>query len=188
MKTCGRCGRTLTQPVCLRCLSTRLQNRPKRASHRSKKRSDRVAGIALTPELRRLAALPVFGGQQSRLADNLPHLHVRRATAKPKRRLAFADYNRHLIHLTAYPNQTPEEALETLLHEIVHLSDLELRRHDLHFKQILAEAAFQGFGVDCRESVGLAVYALDRAIVDTWTAQGGVSGTSPTSPCPQDLP
>lgn len=118
-----------------------------------------------------MAGLQAFGGDDSRLTDHLPKLHVRRASTKPRRRLAFADYERHLIHITDYPGITPADALETLLHEVVHLSGLELRHHDGRFKRMLARAALECFGVDCRAAVKGPVYALDVAIVEALQAR-----------------
>lgn len=127
---------------------------------------DRIAGEALHPWLERMSTLPVFGGEQSDLSQNLPRLHIRRASTKPRRRLAFACYTRHLIHITDYPGIRRADALETLLHEVVHLSSFELRAHDGRFKRTLARAALECFGVDCRFAMKRAVYALDIAIVE----------------------
>ena len=129
-------------------------------------RRDRVAGEALHPWLERMSTLPVFGGAQSDLSQHLPRLHIRRASRKPRRRLAFACYTRHLIHLTDYPGIRRADALETLLHEVVHLSSFELRHHDARFKRTLVQAAQECFGVDCQFAMKRAVYSLDVAIVE----------------------
>lgn len=172
MPTCSRCGAATIGGACLPCLRKRLnpsgvrqaRDRARRKRPRQTVRSTLVDGVDLQPWLVHMAGLPVLGG---RLVGNLPKLHIRRASKAPKRRLAFASYDRHLIHLTAWPELVHVQALETLLHEVVHLSSLDLRAHSLHFKQTLAQAAFECFDVDCRDAVGLPVYRLDRHIVDT---------------------
>ncbi len=178
-RTCPRCGARFIGAACLACLrkahaknaSRRIRERQKARRKRSRPSADarpgadRVAGIALTPWLEHMARLPVFGGDESRLNGNLPRLHVRRASKKPRRRLAFADYDRHLLHLTDYPGITPADALETLLHEVVHLQSLDLRKHDARFKRTLARAAKECFGVECRP-IPRATWALDTRIVE----------------------
>lgn len=166
MPVCKSCGATV-RVVCLRCLRGSLRNAPPgRPPKRKVKRSSVVAGVDLQLELDRFSRLPVFGGDRARLVTNPCALHVRRASKKPRRRLAFASYDRHLIHLTAYPGQRPADALETLLHEVVHLQSLELCRHDARFKRTLAQAAYEAFGVDLRHATGQAVYKLDLAICE----------------------
>ena len=173
---CPRCGAPCIGGACLACLRKRVQTsrrvagpRPRRTPPR---RSTRVAGVDLDVWLAHFAALRVFGGPDARLVTHPPALHVRRASKPPRRRLAFASYDRHLIHLTAYPGIRPAQALETLLHEVVHLQALENRRHDAHFKRTLALAALEAFGVDCRSRVKLPVYRLDVAIVEALEQRG----------------
>lgn len=176
---CPRCGARRIGGRCLACLRARTHLSRAATLHRkarrkrapsTKKRSDIVADIALEPWMAFFATLPVLGGQTGRLVTNPPKLHVRRATSKPRRRLAFADYDRHLIHVTAYPGITADDVLETLLHEVVHLSDLKLRKHDRRYKTTLATAAYEAFGVDCRRQVSVAVYKLDVLIVEAMKA------------------
>jgi len=121
-----------------------------------------------------MGRLPVLGGSHGRLVENPPRLHIRRASKKPTRRLAFADYTRHLLHLTDYPGITRADAVETLLHEVVHLSALSLRKHGRRYKQTLAQAAFECFGVDCRDQVRRPVYQLDCAIVEALQELGPI--------------
>lgn len=178
-RLCPRCGVRFVGTTCLACFRKALARNAtdRQAAQRKARRkrvrvatdqrpgADRVAGISLQPWLAHMAQLPVFGGDDARLADNLPRLHVRRASAKPRRRLAFADYNRHLVHLTDYPGITPADALETLLHEVVHLQSLQLRKHDARFKRTLTRAARECFGVECRP-IPRATWALDQKIVE----------------------
>jgi hypothetical protein len=80
----------------------------------------------------------------------MPTLTVRRASARPRRNLGFAVPAERRISVTAYPGIRPGDALETLLHELVHIA---LGRHDggwhgSHFRQTLAKAMRQGYGID----------------------------------------
>jgi len=80
----------------------------------------------------------------------MPTLTVRRASARPRRNLGFAVPAERRISVTAYPGIRPGDALETLLHELVHIA---LGRHDggwhgSHFRQTLAQAMRQGYGID----------------------------------------
>lgn len=129
-----------------------------------------VAGVDLAEHLDRFSRLEAFGGDQCRLVDRPCALRIRRATRRPRSRLAFACYTRHLIHVTAYPGQRTADALETLLHEVVHLASLDNRRHDRHFKDLLAAASLEAFGVDLRHRTGRPVYTLDLLIADALDA------------------
>ena len=107
-----------------------------------------VAGIDLTRELERLRALPVFGGGE--LARSAPELKVRRASRRPNR-LGFAVPGEWRLSVTAYPGIRPGDALETLLHELVHL---HVGRgpgahawHGSAFKRALARAMAEAYGV-----------------------------------------
>ena len=109
-----------------------------------------VAGLDLDCEMRRLCALPIFGGSRGPLARKPPVLTVRRASARPRRNLGFAVPAERRISVTAYPGIRPGDAQETLLHELVHIA---LGRHDggwhgSHFRQTLAKAMRQGYGID----------------------------------------
>lgn len=141
-----------------------------------------MVGVDLQAELDRLAQLPALGGPTGPLVERPPALHIRRASKPPRRRLAFASYDRHLIHLTAYPGQRKADALETLLHEAVHLCSIELRFHDARFKRTLTQAAFEAYGVDLRSRVRERCYVLDRQIADAIDA---LSDASPTPPSPR---
>jgi hypothetical protein len=107
-----------------------------------------VAGIDLNRELERLRHLPVFA--DGPLAAAPPELTVRRARRRP-RRLGFAVPAEWRLSVTAYPGIRAGDALETLLHELVHLH--VGRRPGAHawhghaFKRTLAVAMAEGFGV-----------------------------------------
>lgn len=98
--------------------------------------------------MERLRGLPVFAAGP--LVEAAPELRVRRARRTP-RRLGFAVPAEWRLSVTAYPGIRPGDALETLLHELVHLH--VGRRPGAHawhgrvFKRTLAAAMAQGFGV-----------------------------------------
>ena len=125
-----------------------------RSSKRAKRRRPasyyEVAGLNLQREMRLLCGLPVFGGSRGPLARDVPTLTVRRASARPRRNLGFAVPAERRISVTAYPGIRPGDTQETLLHELVHIA---LGRHDggwhgSHFRQTLAKAMRQGYGID----------------------------------------
>ena len=108
----------------------------------------RVAGVDLGAEMDRLRGLPVFSG--GRLREVRPSLKVRRARRRPQR-LGFAVPGEWRLSVTAYPGITAGDALETLLHELVHLH--VGRRPGAHawhgraFKAALAAAMAEAYGV-----------------------------------------
>jgi hypothetical protein len=106
-----------------------------------------VAGIALDRELDRLRALPVFAGGP--LAAARPGLKVRRARRRPNR-VGFAVPAEFRLSVTAYPGIRPGDALETLLHELVHLHvGRAAEAHAWHgrtFKTTLARAMGEAYG------------------------------------------
>ncbi len=107
-----------------------------------------VAGIHLRREMQRLRALAVFA--DGPLARSEPELKVRRAGRRPNR-LGFAVPGEWRLSVTAYPGIHPGDALETLLHELVHLH--VGRRPGAHawhgrvFKQTLARAMAEAYGI-----------------------------------------
>ena len=107
-----------------------------------------VAGVDLRREMERLRALPVFAGGP--LAESAPELKVRRASRQPNR-LGFAIPGEWRLSVTAYPEIRPGDALETLLHELVHLHvGRQPGAHAWHgrlFKQTLARAMAEGYGI-----------------------------------------
>jgi hypothetical protein len=107
-----------------------------------------VAGIALHREMDRLRGLPAFAGGP--LEGREPELKVRRARRRPNR-LGFAVPAQFLLSVTAYPGIRPGDVLETLLHELVHLHvGRAAEAHAWHgrtFKQTLARAMEEGYGV-----------------------------------------
>jgi hypothetical protein len=110
-----------------------------------------VAGIDLRHEMERLRALPVFTGGP--LARSSPELRVRRAARRPNR-VGFAIPGEWRLSVTDYPEIRPGDALETLLHELVHLHVGRRRgRHAWHgrlFKDTLARAMAQAYGITAR--------------------------------------
>lgn len=107
-----------------------------------------VASVALDEELERLRALLVFA--DGPLAERRPELKVRRASRKPNR-LGFAVPGEFRLSVTAYPGIRPGDALETLLHELVHLHVGRAREaHGWHgptFKRTLGQAMREAYGV-----------------------------------------
>jgi len=109
----------------------------------------RIAGVPLDAELERLRSLPVFA--DGPLAERRPELKVRRASRKPNR-LGFAVPTEFRLSVTAYPGIRPGDALETLLHELVHLHVGRAREahawHGPTFKRVLAQATQEAYGVE----------------------------------------
>jgi hypothetical protein len=107
-----------------------------------------VAGVDLRRELERLRELPVFADGE--LARTAPKLKVRRASRRPNR-LGFAIPAEWRISVTDYPGIRPGDALETLLHELVHLHVGRRpgahRWHGPLFKRTLAAAMAEAYGV-----------------------------------------
>jgi hypothetical protein len=107
-----------------------------------------VAGVDLRRELERLRELPVFADGE--LARTAPKLKVRRASGRPNR-LGFAIPVEWRISVTDYPGIRPGDALETLLHELVHLHVGRRpgahRWHGPLFKRTLAAAMAEAYGV-----------------------------------------
>jgi hypothetical protein len=84
------------------------------------------------------------------LARTAPKLKVRRASRRPNR-LGFAIPAEWRISVTDYPGIRPGDALETLLHELVHLHVGRRpgahRWHGPLFKRTLAAAMAEAYGV-----------------------------------------
>jgi hypothetical protein len=101
--------------------------------------------------MERLRALPAFA--DGPLAERRPELKVRRASRKPNR-LGFAVPAEFRLSVTAYPGIRSGDALETLLHELVHLHVGRAREaHGWHgptFKRILGQAMREVYGVTIR--------------------------------------
>lgn len=110
-----------------------------------------VAEVALDQELERLRALPVFA--DGPLALRKPALKVRRARKRPNR-LGFAVPAEFRLSVTAYPGIRPGDIQETLLHELVHLHvGRSAEPHAWHgrtFKQALASAMREAYGIAIR--------------------------------------
>ncbi len=107
-----------------------------------------AAGVDLRREMQRLRALRVFAGGP--LAERAPVLKVRRASRRPNR-LGFAVPGEWRLSVTAYPGIRRGDALETLLHELVHLHvGRQPGAHAWHgrlFKRTLATAMAEAYGV-----------------------------------------
>jgi hypothetical protein len=107
-----------------------------------------VAGVDLRREMDRLRSLPVFAGGP--LATSQPRLRVRRARSRPNR-LGFAVPGEWRLSITDYPGIRPGDALETLLHELVHLHvGRQPGAHAWHgraFKRTLARAMTEAYGI-----------------------------------------
>ena len=107
-----------------------------------------VAGVALDRELERLRGLETFAGGP--LAETAPELKVRRARRRPNR-VGFAVPGEFRLSVTAYPGIRRGDALETLLHELVHLHvGRAPEAHAWHgptFKRTLAAAMREAYGI-----------------------------------------
>lgn len=108
-----------------------------------------VAGVDLHEEMERLRALPAFAGGE--LSRRRPELRVRRPARRPNR-VGFAIPSEWRISVTAYPGIRPGDALEILLHELVHLHVGELpgrhRWHGRGFRDALHAAMAQAYGLE----------------------------------------
>ena len=129
----------------------RANGRPRAAAPARLPAYYQVAGIDLRRETERLRALPVFA--RGPLRERSPELKVRRATRRPNR-LGFAIPDEHRLSVTDYPGIRPGDALETLLHELVHLHVGRRREarawHGRTFKDTLARAMAQAYGITVR--------------------------------------
>lgn len=107
-----------------------------------------VADTDLRAEMQRLRGLAVFAGGP--LAESEPELKVRRSSARPNR-LGFAVPGEWRLSVTAYPGIRPGDALETLLHELVHLHvGRQAGGHAWHgrvFKRTLARAMAEAYAI-----------------------------------------
>ena len=96
----------------------------------------------------RLRELPVFAAGP--LAAREPELKVRRARKRPNR-VGFAVPHQFRLSVTTYPGIRAGDALETLLHELVHLHvGRAVEPHGWHgktFKRTLARAMEEAYGV-----------------------------------------
>jgi hypothetical protein len=108
-----------------------------------------VAGIDLERELKRLCALSVLGGVDGELARQPPALAVRRAAARPRSNLGFAVPDERRISVTAYPGIRAGDALEVLLHELVHIAVGRRGRswHGRLFQRTLSQAMWEAYRV-----------------------------------------
>jgi hypothetical protein len=112
-----------------------------------------VAGIDLRREMQDLCSLPVFGDE---LASDPPLLNIRRASSRPRRNLGFAVPAERRISVTAYPGIRAGDALEVLLHELVHIAVGRRGRswHGRLFRSTLAQAMLEAYGVSVAATNG----------------------------------
>ena len=107
-----------------------------------------VVGVDLRAEMERLRALPVF--RDGDLPCREPELRVRRARRQPNR-VGFAVPGEWRLSITAYPGIRRGDALETLLHELVHLhvgaEPGHRRWHGRAFHETLRAAMREGYGI-----------------------------------------
>lgn len=156
--------------------------RSRRARERDRReRADyyTVAGLDLERELKQLVKLPALGGVRGELATNLPEFSIRRTKHKPRSILGRAWPYEWRFQLTAWDGITPEEALDTLLHELVHLrlrSDESERHHGIEFKAVLVEAADQAWPglAGIKRGPRQACLAIDSSIVEALTKDGRI--------------
>jgi hypothetical protein len=117
-----------------------------------------VAGVDLRGEMARLCRLDVFGGEDGRLVHRPPELTIRRASRRPRSRLGFAVPDEWRISITAFPGQRAGDALETLVHELVHLavgaSPGTRRWHGHEFMATMRRAMQEGYGLGDVEPSG----------------------------------
>ena len=110
-----------------------------------------VAGVDLREEMDRLCGLEALGGARGPLVKRPPTLSIRRAARRPRSRLGVAWPDQQRISVTAYPEIRASAALETLLHELVHLYLGRGRGreawHGARFKATLHAAMTEGFGL-----------------------------------------
>ena len=125
----------------------------------------------------RLSRLRALGGPEGRLAASPPELTVRRAARQPRSRLGFAVPAEHRISVTVYPGIRPEDLLETLLHELVHIAvgpaDESRRWHGEIFTSTLAAAMAEAYGVSGVRGPSARHGAYAAAIAERLTARGG---------------
>jgi hypothetical protein len=126
----------------------------KRRAKEGRERAKRAAyytvdGVNLHDEMVKLCRLPAFGGRSGRMAKNPPKLRIRRAAEPPRSRYGIAWWFRNEIQVTTWPTRTRYSALETLLHELVHVYtryDCD-RPHDKTFKRKFRDAAHEAWGI-----------------------------------------
>jgi hypothetical protein len=108
-----------------------------------------VSGLDLAEEMRRLCALRVLGGPDGPLAREVPRLDIRRPSKRPRRNLGFAVPGERRISVTAYPGIRAGDALEVLLHEVVHIA-IGRQGHSWHgrtFRSTLQRAMREAYGI-----------------------------------------
>ncbi len=148
--------------------------RAKRGQRRRPASYYEVAGLDLEREMRWLCTLPVLGGGEGPLAQDVPTLAVRRASARPRRNLGFAVPAERRISVTAYPGIRPGDVQETLLHELVHIAIGRRDRswHGRLFKRTLSEAMRQAYGIGVSPARGSTHGVYADALEQRRTAPG----------------
>lgn len=134
--------------------------------------------------MERLRALAVF--RDGELARRPPVLTVRRSSRQPNR-VGFAVPAQWRLSVSAYPGIRPGDALETLLHELVHLhvgaQPGQRRWHGHAFRETLRVAMREAYGirgVRPRGALhGAYAEALERLRRDEEAARTARRGVSP---------
>ncbi|MFN8112666.1 MAG: hypothetical protein U0R51_05655 [Solirubrobacterales bacterium] len=101
---------------------------------------------------------------------------MRRASRRPRSRLGFAVPTENRISVTAYPGIGRGDALETLLHELVHIAvgpAAEGRRwHGREFTAALRGAMAEGYGITGVRAPS-SYHGAYAAAIDARAASGG---------------
>lgn len=134
--------------------SEALADRRKRKTQRERERQEAyftVDGINLEREMRRLCRLKAFRKSNGKPMKP-PKLIVKRMSKQPSTRYGWCKYWERTICVIAYPGITKYDALETLLHELVHnfegRSDYDVHpAHGDFFKRRFRDAMKEAYGV-----------------------------------------
>jgi hypothetical protein len=111
--------------------------------------------------------LPAFGGKGGRLAKRPPRLRIQTLDAYPGPGAMHGEASRQHWSVTIYlwPRLDACEVRQTVLHELTHLCRRECWDHRRAFKDTLAQAALEAWGVDCTEATRRPYRDLDTALV-----------------------
>lgn len=129
------------------------EKRKAREKRERQKRADRftVDGLNLEAEMKRLCRLKVFWRGNGKPMRE-PTLIVKRMKRYPQTRLGWCRYSDRTICVIAYPGIDRYDAMETLLHELVHVfegTDTYSKRphHGDNFKRRFRDAMREAYGV-----------------------------------------
>ena len=101
-------------------------------------------------EFHRLRRLDTFGGSSGRLVLNPPTLEVKICAQVPGW-VGEASRLNNTVCIYIDSNTEVAEMRQTILHELTHLSWHDCWNHYAPFKRVMAQGAFEAWGVDCRE-------------------------------------